>query len=834
MYDVELIAAGAGVTTMSHGLRTLVGLVGIALVGAGSLRTAEAQDERLSAANGLVVSRQTAESSVASPARAYRRVLDRYCVTCHNERLRTANLMLDTISLDAVSQQADVWEKVVRKLRTGAMPPPGRPRPGEATYHGFAAWLETGLDQAAARNPNPGHPGLSRLNRTEYTNAIRDLLALDVDGRALLPADNSGYGFDNIADVLSVSPGLMARYLTAAVKISRLAVGDPTLRPTSETYRVPPLFLQDDRMSEDLPFGTRGGLAVRHFFPLDGEYVLKVRLQRTFADVIRGLHKVDQVEIRLDRARLKLFTIGGQGGGGEYGPSAADEGLELRVPVKAGTRLVGVAFLKGPVALETEHPLPPVAGFDYSQLAETDAAVGSLEITGPYAGAGSGQVPEDTPSRHRIFVCYPASRVEEAACAERILRNLAGRAYRQAVTDKDLQTLLSFYERGRIQGGFDAGIQSALERVLISPKFLFRFEPQPPNVTPGTPYRLGDFELASRLSFFLWASIPDDELLNLAEWNKLSDPTVLEQQVRRMLDDPRSKSLVNDFAGQWLYLRNLRSVAPNPDEFPEFDDNLREAFQRETELFVESQLREDRSVLDLLRADYTFVNERLARHYGIPNVYGSRFRRVPVSDENRVGLLGQGSFLTVTSPPNRTSPVVRGKWLLENLLGAPPPPPPPDVPALKESDEEGKPASVRERLELHRRSPICASCHASMDPLGFALENFDAVGKWRTHDENTPIDASGTLPDGTTFNGPAEFRNALLRQKDQFVNTVTEKLLTYAIGRGLEYYDAPAVRQIMRKAAPSDYSWSSLILGVVRSTPFQMKMTPDGNPGAGQ
>jgi hypothetical protein len=819
---------------------TIVGGMAVAMAGGVLLQAARPQVTRSPAAAPRAVRPQTPSALTPPPPSTYRAVLDRYCVTCHNERLRTAGLTLDTLDLEQVGHRPELWEKVVRKLRSGAMPPPGRPRPESTTYEAFASSLEAALDRTAAANPNPGRSAVHRLNRAEYANAIRDLLALDIDSRALLPADDSGHGFDNVADVLSVSPGLLERYMSAATKIGRLAIGDPTLRPLVQTYSVRPTLVQEDRMSEELPFGTRGGLAVRHHFPLDGEYVLKVRLQRTWMDEIRGLAEPHQLEVRLDRAQIKVFTIGGkfsdrpredqqQGQDSRQSEEArqrkdyemtADADLEVRFPAKAGTRLLAVTFQRNVVAPEgVLRPRPSVASFSYRGLKDLDPAVDRIEITGPY----NATTPGDTASRRQIFVCRPASSQDEEPCARKILSTLARRAYRRPVTEEDVQTLLGFYETGRRTKGFEAGISLALERLLADPDFLFRIEHEPADVRPGTPYRVSDVELASRLSFFLWSSIPDDRLVGLAERGQLRDPAVLEQEVRRMLADARSAALVSNFASQWLYLRNMRLVLPDPEAFPEFDDNLRNAFERETELFVESILREDRSVLDLLRANHTFLNERLARHYQIPNIYGNHFRRVTLTDERRRGLLGQGSILTVTSYAHRTSPVVRGKWLLENVLGAPPPPPPADVPALKENEEGGETRSVRERMEQHRKNPVCASCHARMDPLGFALENFDAIGRWRdTSEAGTAIDASGTLPDGTNFDGPVEFRQALLNHGDEFATTVTEKLLTYALGRGLESYDAPAVRTIRREAAPSDYRWSSLILGIVKSTPFQM------------
>ena len=793
-------------------LRTILGGIGIALVGVCCLQAASQEPS-------------SPAPAVASPHRA---LLNRYCVTCHNEKLRTAELTLDKMDVENVSAGAAVWEKVVRKLRTAAMPPAGAPRPDQAAYDSFATYLETELDRAATAKPNPGRPPIHRLNRAEYSNAVRDLIAIDINGESLLPADDSGYGFDNIADVLSVSPLLLERYMSAARKTSRLAVGSPIHRPLIETYDVARFLKQDDRMNEALPFGSRGGVAIRHFFPLDGEYVIQVRLQRDPGGfTILGLANPHQIEIRLDDERIRQFTVGGKQEDQNKSESqlgteedeyklTADAGLEVRIPVKAGTRLVGVTFFKE--TSELEDMIQP----RLENRAQDIPAVGSVIILGPYDPQGPG----DTPSRRKIFVCRPAGSQDEEPCARKILAALARRAYRRPATERDVQALFNLYKTGTEEGGFEAGIERALQGVLVSPEFLFRIERDPPDAVPGDAYRISDLELASRLSFFLWSSMPDDSLLDLAVRGQLRNPDVLKQQVRRMLGDPRSKALVSNFAGQWLYLRNMRLVLPDATVFPEFDDNLREAFQQETELLFESMLVEDRSVPELLNADYTFLNERLARHYGIPNVYGSHFRRVKLNDENRRGLLGQGSILTVTSYANRTSPVLRGKWLLTNILGTPPPPPPPNVPSLKE-DGDVQGLTMRQRMEQHRVNPVCASCHARMDPLGFALENFDAVGKWRTTigEAGVPIDASGVLPDGTTFQGPAELRKLLLSKREQFVSTVSERLLTYALGRGVEYYDQPALRKIMREAALSDYRWSSLIFGIVNSTPFQMRRT---------
>jgi mono/diheme cytochrome c family protein len=771
-----------------------------------------------------------------------RALLDRYCVTCHNQELKTAELKLDKMDVEKVSENPAVWEKVVRKLRGREMPPVGMPRPNEARYDSFIAYLETELDRAARTNPNPGRTATAhRLNRAEYTNAIRDLLALEIEGEALLPADDSG-GFDNLGDLLSVSPMLMERYMSAARKISRLAVGDPNIRPDIKTYTLSTFLMQNERMNEDLPFGSRGGIAIRHHFPLDGEYLVTMRLLRNDQEgFILGLAEPHHVDLRLNGERIRFFTIGGEhvglaeGAGEAIVPPdfrqaqyerTADEDLTVRFQAKAGKQLLQVAFLKENLAEEGAVPPFSQANYTESRQLETferawaDPALSSVSITGPFDAKGPG----NTPSRHKIFICIPAGRVDEEPCAKKILSTLTRRAYRRPVTEEDLELLLSLYRAARGEtGSFEAGIQMALEGLVVSTEFLFRIERDPDNAVKDGVYRISDLELASRLSFFLWSSIPDDELLEVAQGGKLREPAVLEEQVRRMLRDPRSKSLVDNFVGQWLFLRNLPKVNKDRDVFVEFDESLRQAFQQETDLFLESMFREDRSVLDLLRADYTFLNERLARHYGIPNVHGNRFRRISLADENRRGLLGQGSILMITALANRTSPVMRGKWVLENLLAAPPPPPPPDIPALKEKGEGGAALSIRQQMVQHRTNPACAICHNRMDPIGFGLENFDAVGKWRDLDAGAPIDASGVLPDGSKFQGPAELQQALLSRPERIANAVTEKLLMYALGRTLEYYDAPAVRTIVREAASSEYRWSSLILGIIESTPFQMR-----------
>ena len=765
-----------------------------------------------------------------------RAVLDRHCVVCHNERRPTANLALDIVDPAHIGEDAVVWEKVLQKLNTQAMPPPGRPRPDGATYEAFGSWLEEGLDAAAAADPNPGRPTIHRLNRLEYTNAVRDLLSLEIDGESLLPADELAYGFDNNADILTVAPGVLERYMSAARKISRLAVGHPSIEADTVRYPVSKLLAQDDRLSEDFPFGSRGGIAVRRHFPLDGEYVLKFKSYKGAAGLRGNTNEPQEIDVRLDGVRLALLRVGRwpadddqEARSGDSGERRNDDApLQVRFPARAGTDVVSVSFMKRTQTIEGVSPERlPVWSFSTGRGFFEPMALDSVEIGGPYnpdsLGGGPAGV-QEPPSRRRIFGCRPLNPEEEEPCATEILTVLAERAFRRPVTpQEDVDQLLGFYRAGRAGATFDAGIQRALESILVDPEFLFRIERDPADVPPATAYRLTDVELASRLSFFLWGSIPDDELLDVAASGRLSDPAVLEEQVRRMLSDQRLGVLVNSFAAQWLHLRRMRSVAPDLNAFPGFDENLRDALVRETELFVESQIREDRSVVDLLTADYTFVNERLARHYDIPGVYGSRFRRVTLPDDARRGLLGHGSILTVTSHATRTSPVVRGKWVLENILGTPPPLPPPNVPPLPEREESSVVMSMRERMEEHRANPVCASCHARMDPLGFALENFDAVGKWRDTEAGTVIDTAGQLPDGTTFDGLPELRGVLLERQDEFVATVTEKLLTYALGRGVEYSDRPSIRAIVREAETADYRWSALVLGVTKSLPFQMR-----------
>ena len=785
----------------------------LVLVGGWLALTSVASD-RLQAAGPA--SPQVAASGASSSSSQARAVLDKYCVTCHNEKLKTAGFVLDTAALADVSGTGDVWEKVVGKLRAGSMPPPRRPRPDQATYDSVASWIETELDSAAAAHPNPGKlPAYRRLSRTQYKNAIRDLLALEdlpkeLAIESLLPADSTASGFDNVADLLFVSPTLLERYLTAAERISRLAIGDPAI-PETVDARTFPIELPQDAHVEGLPLGTRGGILIRSTFPLDGEYGVEIELAG------REPSEPEQIEISVDGARVQLLTIGGEKDDAPVGIGDAyldGPRTEARFPMSAGPHAVGIAFVERTQAV--------YEGLRTSSRRSRgwQPAFAAVTLIGPFERRGAG----DTPSRRRLFVCRPTGPADEAPCATKILSNLIRRAYRRPVTDADVQPLRAFYQAGRAEGGFDAGIQRALERVLVSPQFLGRIERDPANVGSDVIYRISDVELASRLSFFLWNSIPDDELLELAIQGKLKEPAVLEAQVRRLLADPRSISLAVDFAQQWLYLRDLKDKRPDPVLFQAFDDGVRAGLQHETELFVDSIFRADRNVLDLLRADYTFVNERLAKHYGIPNIYGSHFRRISLAGSNRRGLLGQGSILTLTSFNTRTSPVLRGKWVLENLLAAPPPPPPPNIPLLQETTPEGEALSMREAMVAHRANPVCASCHARMDPLGFSLENFDATGRWRTLAESgEPIDASASLPDGVKFDGIGGLQELLLSHPDQFVHAFSEKLQGYALGRQLEYYDASALREVVRGAARSDYRLSSIVLGIVKSVPFQMR-----------
>jgi hypothetical protein len=763
-------------------------------------------------------------------------ILEKYCFTCHNQKLKTGGLTLDSMDLGDIPAQAEIWEKVVKKIRARLMPPPGALRPSEATYQELISWIETQLDSAANTNPFAGRPLLHRLNRSEYANAIRDLLALEVDVRSLLPPDDAAFGFDNISDVLGVSPSLQEHYLSAALKIGALAVGDPAIAPGSETWRIPQDLSQNQHI-EGMPLGTVGGLRVRYNFPLDGEYTFQAKLYRTNLNIVRGLEASHQVEFAIDGRRILLATVGGKDDLSvmfqkptEAG-DAADARLRRRVPVTAGPHDVTVAFLEDPQAAEPFRLQPflrsSVDNFDWSGHPHLQM----LTIAGPFHGEGSPFGPDDTPSRRRIFLCHPENKKSETLCARQIVSTLLRRAYRQPATGADIARAMSFYESGAGADGFEAGVEFALQRILTSPKFLFRIERDPAGVAPGAVYRVSDTELASRLSFFLWSSSPDDGLLEAASRQKLGNTAAFDRQLERMLSDPRSRVLIDNFAGQWLELRNLRNVQPNTDGFPDWDDNLRQSFRRETEMFFESIIREDRSIFDLLTANYTYVNERLARHYGIPNIYGSRFRRVTVVDEARKGILGQGSILALTSHATRTSPVVRGKWILENILGTPVPPPPPNVPPLKENQEGDKPRTMREQMAEHRVNAVCASCHKVMDPIGLAMENFDAVGAWRANDAGSPIDASGELADGTRVDGVVALRNALVSRPELFAGTFTEKLLTYALGRGLDYRDMPAVRAIVRDAARQNYRFSAFISGVTHSTPFRMRTASEPEVG---
>jgi mono/diheme cytochrome c family protein len=824
----------------------------------------------LSGAPQETVGRTLSGPPGAPSASDLQKTVTTYCVTCHNDRLKTGGLALDRPELANVAAHADVWEKVIRKVRTGMMPPAGAPRPGAAERDALLSSLAGTLDEAARLSPKPGRPLVHRLNRAEYANAIRDVLALEIDAAALLPPDDSSAGFDNNADVLGVSPVLLESYLTAAERITALALGARDIPPAGEIYRV----RQDesqDRHVPGLPIGTVGGLLIERTLPLDGEYQFRVTLFRTNLGTMRGLEYEQQLEISVDGERVHLASFGGDKeiAASSDNPTttgdAVDGRFTARVRLTAGPHKIGVAFVEKTHALNTRRLQNYVRSssdtIDFSGYPHIDEVI----LTGPFNATGAAR----TPSRRRLFVCQPASAPSgrqatrpaalagrsapqtasagqargagaapsrrssdaidpsEVGCARQILATVARRAYRADASEKDIATLMDFFQEGRKDGGsFDSGIDLALRRVLASPKFIFRTERDPAGLAAGAAYRVSDFDLASRLSFFLWSSIPDDELLDAASRGTLNRPATFDRQVRRMLTDQRSGSLIDNFLGQWLQLRNLKTKQPNSHEFPDFDDNLRQALHTETELFFSSIIREDRSVLDLMNADYTFVNERLARHYGIPYVYGSHFRRVTLADDTRRGLLGKGAVLMVTSHPHRTSPVLRGKWVLENILGAPPPPPPDVVPPFQEETEAAKPQSVRERLEVHRRNPACAGCHRMIDPAGLALENFDAVGAWRTRDggtRGTLVDASGQLVDGTKVDGVVALRQALMREPEIFVGTVTEKLLTYALGRGLTASDMPAVRAIVRDARRDNYRFSSIVLGIVRSVPFQMR-----------
>ena len=782
----------------------------------------------LAAAGSTATAGPPPATPVAAPAfdadAPHRVLISRHCLGCHNNRLKTAGLELDALVEQHTGLDRATWEKVVRKLRARQMPPPGRRRPDESAYREALSSLEGELDRIAAEQPDPGRTEtFRRLNRTEYHNAIRDLLALEVDVASLLPADSASYGFDNVT-VGDLSPTLLERYVGAAEKISRLAVGR-VAEPTGVTFRTDPDLTQEKHV-EGLPLGTRGGLLAAWNFPADGVYEFSVRLARDRNEHVEGLREPHDLELLIDRERIETFTVAPPDLMSDvalnYQPSQddVDDHLVIRVPVTAGPHDVGVTFPARPwVLLETARQ-PYESHFNYYRHPRVQPAIFEVSIVGPYLPLGAG----NTPSRQQLFVCRPESSDEEDGCAREILANVMRRAYRRPVTDEDVDGPFALYRQTSTNSGFEAGVEMGLAAVLVSPEFLFRIEREPAGVEPGKPYRISDLELASRLAFFLWSSIPDAELLETASAGRLSAPGELERQVERMLADPRAENLVTNFAAQWLHLRNLEGVTPDKRLFPDFDDNLRQAMRRETELFVGSLLRENRSALELVQADYTFLNERLAKHYGIPHVYGSRFRRVELDDDSvRGGLLRHGSILTVTSFATRTSPVVRGNWVLGNLLGVPPPPPPPDVPDLPEAKIVARELPMRERLSAHRDNPACSGCHRLMDPVGFALENYDAIGRWRTADAGFPIDASGELWDGTALGGVKELESAMLARPELFLTTLTEKLLVFGTGRGVTAHDAPAVRAILRRAEADDYRLTSLIQAVVASDPFQMR-----------
>jgi len=745
-------------------------------------------------------------------------VVEQYCYACHNATVATRGLSFADLDPAAPSKDPKEWESILKKLHYRHMPPVGMPRPDEATYQAVVDTIAGSLDAVAEASPNPGRTAtFRRLNRTEYRNAIRDLLDLNVDVSSTLPRDESSNGFDNIT-VGELSPMLLEGYLSAAHKISRLAVGGP-LRAVGGELILVPADLTQEQHAPGLPFGTRGGTIVSHNFPLDGEYEIRMTLSRDRDEQVEGLRGEFKAELALDGKRIGLFPIEPAE---TRDHSQVDKHLFVRVPVTAGPHEISATFLKKSAALLETERQPYLARFNMDRHPRAQPAVYSIGIIGPYDAAGPG----DTPSRERVFTCQPTEASKETACAKKVLSQLARRAYRRPVNASDTDQLMGFYEQGRQERGFEGGIEMALRALLVSPEFLFRIERDPAGAAPRSAYPVSDLALASRLSFFLWSSIPDDELLEAAERGDLRKPEILEKQVRRMLADSRSQAIIDSFAAQWLYLRNLDSVSPDRRIYPDFDENLRQAFRRETELLFETIVREDRSLVELIGADYTFLNERLAKHYGIPYVYGSQFRSVQVAaDSHRGGLVTQGSVLSVTSYANRTSPVVRGKWILTNIMGTPPPPPPPNIPPLKEKSPSGKKLSGRELLAEHRANPLCASCHNTLDPIGFALENYDAIGRWRSKDDGVTVDASGVLPDGRPFDGPEGFRQAMLARPELFVSTASEKMLTYALGRGLEYYDMPAIREIVSHAAEDDYRFSAIVLGIVDSTPFQMRMS---------
>lgn len=766
----------------------------------------------------LLLSALAATALAATLPAPVKAAVGRYCLDCHDGDVTKGNLDLGKILSDDLRTHSVEWERVVRKLAARQMPPIGKDRPAEKEFEHLVATLGSSLDQLAAKKPNPGRTDpFHRLNRTEYRNAIRDLLDLEIDAATLLPKDDASHGFDNLTGG-DLSPTLLNRYISAAEKISRLAVGSPISRPNGDTYRLKPDLTQEEPVA-NLPLGTRGGTLIRHTFPRDGEYEIQIRLTRDRNEMVEGLHETHELEVLLDRNTAARFQVSPPKGNRDY--ETVDAHLKARVPVKAGLHEVGVTFIKNSSSLVETQRDPYQARYNMHRHPRLSPAIYQVSVTGPYASREAGE----TASRRKLFVCYPKNPGEETACAERIVSAFVRRAYRRPVVAADWAKPLKFYHEAKEAGGFEAGIGSALSAILVSPEFLFRIERDPADVAPETTYPISDVELASRLSFFLWSSIPDEELLAIAQRGELHRPKVLESQVRRMLADPRSSSLVENFAAQWLHLRNLESFTPDLRLFPDFDDNLREAFRRETELHFEALLREDRVVLDLIKTDHTFLNERLAKHYGIPNVYGSRFRRVALDSESRRGgLLRQGSVLTVTSYATRTSPVIRGHWLLGNLLGTPPPPPPANIPNLKENTVS-ETLPMRARLSAHRANAACASCHDLMDPVGFALENFDAIGRWRLTENGLPIDASGGLPDGSRFTGVTGLEDALLKHPELFVGTLTEKLLTFALGRGMSENDAPAVRRIVRDAQRDGNHFSSIVLGIVKSSPFTLRKT---------
>ena len=785
---------------------------------------------------GCAIAIVTVVSAQSLSAPQHKATIDQYCVTCHNQRLKTGGLALDALDIANVQPHAETWENVVRKLRVGAMPPLGVRRPDQKTTDNLIAWLESELDRTSTRSP--GRPVLRRLNRAEYANAIRDLLGLDVDVAALLPPDVSAFGFDNVSDAQGSSPALLQAYLAAARKISASAVGDPRIATGSDTYSVRQDLSQDSHL-DGLPLGTVGGMRARHTFPVDGEYEFQVRLYRTNLSAIRGLEDPHDLELTLDEEPILRASIGGEKDliALQTNPTDTSDALEasrlrVRRTVKAGQRDLVAAFLDAtPALFETNRLQRFIRDFSNPFDAEGAPHVQSITVQGPFGAKTAGAPPSP-----RVFICRPGQETAskpastkpqgEVGCARRILSTLATQAYRRPLSVVELDDLVKYYAQAKGSGTFQDGVQFGLRRILASPSFVFRPEAEPASIAAGTPYRITDTELATRLSFFFWSSLPDEALMRAVRGGRLKNPEVLASQVTRMLADSRSSALVSNFAGQWLHLRNLKGKVPNSELFPDFDDNLRQAFQREAELFFESVIREDRSVLDLMTADYTFVNERLARHYGIPNVFGSDFRRVSLADQSRRGILGKGAVLLVTSHATTTSPVLRGKWVLENLIGAPPPPPPADLDTALKTDPPGSaPKTMREQMERHRTNPVCANCHQVMDPIGFALENFDLAGAWRTKDSNgLPLNTADVLTDGTKIDGVVSLRQALVRRPDVFVQTLTEKLMVYALGRGLTSEDMPEVRKVVRGAAQKGYRFSALIQGIVESVPFQMRV----------